>query len=51
MIKYYIEYMVNNMKPIKDYVKVSIERDVVNILKSRLTVGETYSSLLRKILK
>lgn len=40
-----------NMFTPTHHVKVSIERDVVNILKSRLIVGETYSSLLRKILK
>jgi len=34
----------------KDKVKVQIERDLANKLKSMMAVGETYSDIIRRLL-
>lgn len=35
----------------KDKTKVSLDRDVANALKKRMDVGETYTDVIRKLLK
>jgi len=38
------------MIPKKDYVKISIERDIANKLKEKVKIGETYTSILKELL-
>ncbi len=40
--------MVQN--PPKDYVKIPVERDVANELKSHVKVGETYTIIIKRML-
>jgi len=40
--------MVRN--PPKDYVKISIERDVANELKSHVRIGESYTVVIKRML-
>ena len=40
--------MVQN--PPKDYVKISIERDVANELKSHVKIGESYTIIIKRML-
>lgn len=35
----------------KDYVKIAIERDVANLLRQRVKIGETYTSVLKELLQ
>lgn len=40
--------MVQN--PPKDYVKISVERDVANELKSLVKIGESYTIVIKRML-